>query len=77
MYEGNGVSSIFQGGGLNDNRVKNNAFEVIGLAHIYLHHPPLQDMIECESLLKLMAKRSSGEMASLFARFCDSGASKF
>ena len=45
--------------------VKNNAFEVIGLAHIYLNYPPLQD-IECESLLKLMAKHFTGEMASLF-----------
>ena len=47
--------------------MKNNAFEVIGLEHIYLHHPLLQDFIECESLLKLMAKHSPGEMASLFA----------
>ena len=53
--------------GLNDNREKNNAFEVIGFAHIYLHHPPIQDMIENESLLKLMAKPSAGETASLFA----------
>ena len=47
-------------------QVKNNAFEVIGLAHIYLNHPLLQDMIQCESLLKLMAKHSTGEM-SFFA----------
>jgi len=58
MYEGNGVCG---------NQVENNAVEVIGLAHIYLHHSPLQDITKCESLLKLMAKCSAGEMASLFA----------
>ena len=39
------------------------------LAHIYIHHPLLQDMIECESLLKLMAKHSTGEMASFLHYF--------
>jgi len=46
------VASFKQG--LNGNRVKKSAFEVIGLAHVYLHQPLLQDIIECESLLKLM-----------------------
>ena len=41
--------------------MQNNDFKVTGVA-------PLQDIVEeCESLLKLMTKRSSGEMASLFA----------
>ena len=28
----------------------------IGVANIYLHHPPLQDIVEYERLLKLMVK---------------------
>ena len=47
--------------------MKNNAFEAFGLANKYLHHSPVQDIIECESLLKLMAKHSAGEMAFPFA----------
>ena len=47
--------------------MKNNDSEVIGVAHNYLHHPPLQDIVKYESLLKLMGKGSPGEMTSLFA----------
>ena len=52
--------------GFKDNQVKNNAFEAIGLVHLYLHDPLLQDLVDCESLLKLMAERSQCEIASLF-----------
>ena len=59
------VASFKQG--FKDNRVKNNGLEVISLAHNYLHPHLLQDVTEYESLLKLMAKHSSGEISSLFA----------
>ena len=57
--------------------MKYNAFEVIRLAHIYLHHPLLQNMVECECLLKQMAKHFPGAVNSLVASPCYSVAYKF
>ena len=47
--------------------MKNNDFKVTGLAHLSTSSPLQEFVEECESLLKLMTKRPSGEMASFFS----------
>ena len=53
--------------------MKDCTIEVICLAHTCQHYPLLQDINECESLLKIMATHFPGETASLSTRFCESG----